>query len=154
MSEGADVPGVKLASPGRSYDLGGTWCACDDPPTWEKEREALRVLSRSGDDYRLFLREFDRFRRRAEHGDLEYGHDRDVWRSGRAYLVLELRYGQRLEYPDGTRAVRLYFSEPDAIPDAMVAAKLAAKPATEAGLDLQDEHMDEAQLRILQFLGL
>ena len=70
-----------------------------------------------------------------------------------ADLVLELRFRQRIEYPAGTRAVRLYFSEPDHEPDVMLAVSLAAKPASEEGLDLQNEHIAEAQTRLQDHYG-
>lgn len=92
--------------------------------------------------------------RLAATGQLTYGKTADVYRSQKAKLVLELRFGSRVQYPDGTRAVRLYFSELDCNPGQLLAAHMAAKPATKAGLDLQDVHMGEAQLRVESYLGI
>ena len=152
--------GFSLATPPRSYRTrgkrgpGGFWCACDDPPTWKREEAALKALCRSDDDWRLLKSELRSLRERAANGDLFFGKDSEVYRSVTADLVLELRFRQRLQFPGGRRVVRLYFSEPASIPSALVAAKIAGKPATGPGLELQDEHMQDAQLRILKFLGL
>lgn len=90
----------------------------------------------------------------AAQGRLTYGMDLDVYCSNIADLVLELRLHSRVQYPDGARAVRLYFSEPDTQADLLLAARLAAKPASAAGLALQDEHMLEAQDRVKRHLGV
>ena len=65
-----------------------------------------------------------------------------------ADLVLELRFSQRVQYPTGKRAVRLYFSEPAHEDRVLLAVLLAAKPATKDGLDLQDDHIADAQKRL------
>lgn len=153
--------GYSLAQPGRSYRSGGKrgeggfWCACDDPATWELELDALRVMSRTRDDFLLLKRELRSLRDLAAEGKLYYGPDSDVVRSQSADLILELRFRRRLEYPDGgTKVVRLYFSEPAHMRLALVAAKLAVKSDDDGGLEAQTQHMAEAQLRILKFLGV
>jgi len=92
--------------------------------------------------------------RLAETGQLTYGKTADVYRCQEAELVLELRFSKRVQYPNGTRAVRLYFSELDCKPGQLLAAHMAAKPATKAGLKVQNVHMGEAQLRIEAHLGI
>lgn len=112
------------------------------------------MISRSKDDARLLRREILSTGRRAMQGQLVYGKHDDVYACSSGDLILEMRFDQRVQYPDGLRAVRLYFSEPDSLPGVLLSAKLAAKPATRAGLDLQDEHIEEAQLRVEKHLGL
>jgi hypothetical protein len=90
----------------------------------------------------------------AAQGRLNYGRTKDVFVSTIADLVLELRFTQRVQYPKGKRAVRLYFSELDCNEGELLAAHMAAKPATATGLDVQDDQMKEAQLRIERHLGL
>lgn len=112
------------------------------------------MMSRSKDDARLLRREMLTSMRLATQGRLTYGKRADVYECSSVDLVLEMRLDHRVQYPDGTRAVRLYFSEPDTMPGVLLSARLAAKPATEGGLDLQNEHMAEAQLRVEKHLGL
>lgn len=111
-------------------------------------------MSRSKDDARLLRREMKTSMELAQQGRLVYGKDHDVYVCSTADLVLELRFDHRVQYPDGLRAVRLYFSEPDVLPGVLLSARLAAKPATAQGLDLQDDHIAEAQLRVERHLGL
>ena len=118
------------------------------------ERDTLRTLCRSADDFRLLKRELKGCFRRAEEGDLGYGKTSDVFRSQSADLVLEMRFRQRLQLPRGSRVIRLYFSEPAHMPQMLLAAHLAGKPSSDHGLELQTEQMGEAQLRILKFLGV
>lgn len=112
------------------------------------------MMSRSRDDAKLLRREMLTSMRLAEQGRLTYGKKADVYVCSSADLVLEMRFDHRVQYPDGVRAVRLYFSEPDNLPDVLLSARLAAKPATAAGLELQDEHIADAQLRVEKRLGL
>lgn len=140
-------PQVALVEPygRRSCDEGGRWENCHARPEWHQGLEAVRVVSRQDDDFRLLKKEIGRLMKAATRGDLVYGKTHDVVKLSSADLVLELRFGQRVEYPEGLRAVRLYFSEPDCETDVMLAVKLAAKPATADGLDLQNDHIADAQ---------
>lgn len=141
---------IVLATPlgDRSCRRGGRWENCHSTPDWKQQLEAVRAISANDDDFRLLKGEIGRFLKRATTGDLEYGKNEDVYKMASASLVLELRFSQRVEYPAGKRAVRLYFSEPSHQEELMLAVLLAAKPATEAGLDLQNEHIAEAQQRL------
>lgn len=138
---------------GRGRSRGGVWEHCDST-NLTGEQAAIDVMSRSKDDARLLRREMLTSMRLAEQGRLTYGKKADVYECSSAGLVLEMRFDHRVQYPDGTRAVRLYFSEPDTMPGVLLSAKLAAKPATLEGLGLQDGHMAEAQLRVEKHLGL
>jgi len=141
---------VVLATPHgvRSCKAGGYWANCHASPDWKQQLAAVRAISSSEDDYRLLKREVSRFVGAAAKGDLTYGKTADVYKMASADLVLELRFNQRVEYPDGSRAVRLYFSEPAHEDDVMLAVLLAAKPATASGLELQNEHISDAQQRL------
>lgn len=149
-------PAVALEQPpgNRSCKTGGTWEKCHVSPDWSAGLEAVKVMSRSDDDFRLLKREIDRFMKAAQRGDLVYGKDADVYRMATASLILELRFDRRVEYPDGRRAVRLYFSEPDLEPGVLLAVKIGAKPTTVGGLDLQNEHAAEAQDHVLAHYAL
>lgn len=138
---------------GRGRQRGGRWEPCDST-NLTGERAAIEAMSRSRDDARLLRREMLTSMRLAEQGQLTYGKKADVYACSSAELVLEMRFDHRVQYPDGLRAVRLYFSEPDSMPGVLLSAKLAAKPATVEGLDLQDEHIADAQLRVEKHLGL
>ena len=146
---------VRLAKPlgARSCGDGGRWEQCHSVPTWRAQLAAVQSICDTPDDFRLLKAELRRLLRAAKRGDLEYGKAADVYKMQSADLVLELRFRQRIEYPAGTRAVRLYFSEPDHEPDVMLAVSLAAKPASEEGLDLQNEHIAEAQTRLQDHYG-
>lgn len=137
----------------RSCNTGGTWESCHSANIDGEER-AISTISRSDNDARLLRREMKTRLELAVNGRLNYGKDLDVYCCDVADLVLELRFDTRVQYPDGVRAVRLYFSEPDSEPGLLLAARLAAKPATVQGLSLQDEHMREAQLRVERHFGL
>lgn len=147
---------VKLAKPYgvRSCRDGGVWDQCRDYVGVASEREAVRRISRSECDFRLLLRELKGAMERATLGRLTYGDRDDVSKTRRSDFILELRMSQRVQYPDGVRAVRLYFCEPDVVPGQMLIAKLGAKPATEAGLSVQDEQIDEADLRVRSHFGI
>jgi hypothetical protein len=138
---------------GHGRNRGGLWEACD-ATNLPAERAVIEVMSRSKDDAKLLRREMLTSMRLAEQGRLTYGKEADVYACSSADLVLEMRFDHRVQYPDGVRAVRLYFSEPDNMPGVLLSAKLGAKPATPQGLDLQDEHMADAQARVEKHLGL
>jgi len=145
----------------RSCKTGGVWEPCAGAPPYSTEMDAITTISRSPGDTRLLRSELKRSMERATAGDLHYGRDREVTRVGRRGLilgrdglVLEFRFRQRVQYPNGKRAVRLYFSEPDTLSDVLLLASVAAKPASKSGLELQDEHIEEAQLRIERHLGI
>ncbi|MEV8029148.1 hypothetical protein [Cellulosimicrobium funkei] len=153
-TEGVDAPkapkvALEMPHGNRSCGTGGTWAKCHANPDWEAGLAAVKVMARSDDDFRMLSREIDRFLKAAERGDLTYGKSEDVYRMTTAPLILELRFERRVEYPDGRRAVRLYFSEPDVDPGVLLAVKLGAKPATAGGLDLQNDHAAEAQDHVL-----
>ena len=138
---------------GDGRNRGGLWRHCDST-NLVSERTAIEVVSRSKDDAKLLRREMLASMRLAEQGRLAYGKKADVYACSTVDLVLEMRFDHRVQYPDGVRAVRLYFSEPDNMPGLLLAAKLAAKLAMAEGLDLQDEHIADAQLRVEKHLGL
>ncbi len=149
------APRPQLALPlgSRSCQAGGSWETCEGAsPTGELE--AITVIARSPDDAKMLRREIKTSMNLASEGNLTYGKDSDVYASSTADLILEMRFDKRVQYPDGVRAVRLYFSEPDCNPDQLLAAHMAAKPATAAGLALQNDQMAEAQLRVERHLGL
>lgn len=142
---------LRLATPHgqRSCGVGGTWSICHSKPAWSAQLAAVQQLTLNQDDFRLLKRELARLWKLAETGDLEYGKDKDVNKMQTGDMVLEMRFRHHVGYPEGKRAVRLYFTEPDHEPDVMLAVSLGAKPATEAGLDLQNDHIAEAQARIV-----
>lgn len=147
---GMDPSIVKLAEPHgvRSCKEGGQWEQCRESATFAAEQAAIKQVSRSEMDFRLLRREIASRMAAAMEGRLIFGDRADVSKTRRSDYVLELRFDQRLQYPNEVRAVRLYFSEPDVLPQTMLIAKLAAKPASREGLDMQDDHIDEADLRV------
>lgn len=153
MTEDDDVP-IEQPPGVRACRDGGRWEPCDGAIPWGREVEAIRTVSRSPQDFALLKREIARYLLAATQGGLTYGPQGEVVQMNRARSVLELRFHQRVQYPDGARVVRLYYSEPTALPGVLLSAKVGAKPATQEGLDLQDEHIEEALVRIRHHLGL
>lgn len=151
MSEEEASDALELATPVAVRSCrggGGTWEFCTDA-NYPGELEAIRVLSRSDQDFRLLKREMKSHMERATQGRLTFGKKANVWQMREPHtLVLELRMDRRVEYPAGKQTIRLYFTEPASVPDVMLIALLAAKPTTEEGLARQDEHVHEANLRI------
>jgi len=90
----------------------------------------------------------------AERGLLTYGKNRDVYAMSIQPAILELRLDRTVQYPNGQHNIRLYFSEPLSRPSSMIAARLRAKPANEAGLKVQNVHIQESYSHIKTFLRL
>ncbi|OAV61797.1 hypothetical protein A6F49_07840 [Enteractinococcus helveticum] len=102
----------------------------------------------------LVQRSLQRMLIAAERGVLVYGKSDDVYEMRIQPAILELRLQRTVQYPDGAYKIRLYFSEPVSQPSILVAARLRAKPANEAGLRRQNDHVKDSYLRIKEFLGL
>lgn len=129
--------------PGSISGEGGRWEYCG-PPTFQSQLETLRLMVRDSREFKVLRQQLHRLMARAEIGKLTYGKSDDVVEIRREPSVLELRLTTTVQFPNEKRKVRLYFSEPDLLDGVLLASKIAGKPATEAGLDLQDEHTEYA----------
>lgn len=91
--------------------------------------------------------------RRAQRGDLWFGEDREVDQMRSRARVLEIRVGA---YNVGGQVIhaRAYFTEPEHEPRVLLFLRLAVKEPGPMGLDEQDEHVREADLRIDRHYGL
>lgn len=82
----------------------------------------------------------------ATQGRLLFGEQEDVREIWREPDMCELRLGFT-SFDDSERQsykYRLYFAEPTSVQMLLLALLFGRKPATEQGLDVQDEHIDEA----------
>ena len=125
---------------------GGEWRWCHE--YGRGEQAALEALATNERDLSMLKREIKRLLERASRGQLRFGKKDDVWTCTTGPSVLELRFDQRVQFPNGKRAVRLYFSEPACDEGILLMVRLAAKPASKDGLDVQDDHIREAELRV------
>ena len=94
--------------------------------------------------------------KRAEAGTCTFGsakNGNNIDQMTVAPTILELRLGY-CPGEDGERhLVRLYFTEPEEIPECLYAAKLASKHPGPMGLQEQSQHAKEAEARVEQALG-
>lgn len=148
-------PGFPVETPPnlRSCKKGGRWELCPYPNK-DSDLHTIETMIDNKHQFLLLQRTLQRMLRAAESGTLIYGKNEDVYAMRVQPAILELRLSRRVQYPDGAYNIRLYFSEPLSLPEAMVAARLRAKPASQAGLMMQNEHVRESYLRIKQYLGL
>ena len=88
---------------------------------------------------------------KAAAGTLRFGAKADVREIHREPDMLELRLGFKPFGPDdGIRyKFRLYFAEPAMATRLLLGLKFAKAPASKAGLEVQDTHIDEAGIRYI-----
>lgn len=144
-------PGVRSCRDGGTWDLAQT---NTDPARGYVTVELTQLKSvMPPGEYTLLTAEIVRMMEDAQAGDLDFvtntGGRRvgDVDQMAVAPTVLELRLQTTTGTRDGERIVRLYFTEPAELPDALVALKLASKYPGELGLEEQSAHAREAAVR-------
>lgn len=151
-AELAQPPGI------RSCNEGGRWELCRDSrgaAHLVAEREQLRNdLAES--DWAVTMQELRDKMYRAQDGDLIFRspwrreHDVDFMACTTVVLEIKLPTASGAEDDSGEaeiRMVRLYFTEPQQIPEVLVALHLAWKPGGREGLKVQDDQALLAQAR-------
>lgn len=151
---------MRLAQPPgiRSCREGGEWEDAHSPgdprqPYVRYEMDQFKALMPEG-EYFLLAKEIVEMMKDAKAGALNFvqrepsgRRQGDVDQMAVAPTVLELRFDTTTGAQDGSRIVRLYFTEPVELPGSLVARKLASKYPDDAGLDEQSAQAREAAIR-------
>ena len=138
----------------RATKSGGFWHLYVDPDGHAVVRAELWGLTDgAGEDERTMLKsEIKNKLAAAQNGELRFGDKEDVREIWREPDLCELRLGYT-SFDDTEPAgykYRLYFAEPPQVQMLLLALKFGRKPATEAGLAVQDEHIDCASNRYVE----
>jgi hypothetical protein len=146
----AQPPGIRATG-----DVGGfTWAIAADEAgctPYSDDLKHLHELFTTDYSRQVYLRRVKDFMLAAQDGLLEYGDDKDVFgpmAAGRD--VLEIRLPD-WEFSVGRMHVRLYYSEPSALPTRLVLLRLKAKWPGEIGLAEQTDTIKEASALLQQF---
>lgn len=148
MTLGGDRRGL------RASQDGGYWQFYRDPDGRAVvSLEVWELTDKIGTDDALMLKaEIRQKMEAAKAGRLRFGEKEDVSSIWREPDLCELRLGHVSfdeEEPSGYKH-RLYFAEPPQVQRLMLGLKFARKPATKAGLEHQDEHIDCASKRYIE----
>lgn len=160
----AQPPGVRSCGRDGERGSGGEWFHCRGPRPrslnyWITELEALLIRC-SAADRKVLKSELKRMMKGAEQGTLRFGRGEDVDQMVTAPTILELRIHRNVgvtvglgpvEEDDGSRVVRLYFTEPEHCDRMLLSAKLGWKHPM--GKEEQNAHAREAADRVKAYFA-
>lgn len=141
----------------RATEGGGFWHLYLDREGHAVVRAELWGLTDGAgqDDQTMLKAEIKHKMQAAMKGELRFGAKDDVSAIWREPDLCELRLGyisfDEME-PAGYR-YRLYFAEPPQVQMLILGLKFARKPASQSGLDVQNEHIDCASNRYVEGLS-